>query len=90
MVATEINKTETLLNSALHIFHADFKHETRRRSMANPVHMQKRNRDLIDKYKEVYGFRTVEGTLGVMFDFIRENEFAMNEFFKKMCKPKVE
>jgi len=51
--------------------------------MANPVHMSKQDRDLIDKYKEVYGYRTLEGTLGTMFDFIRENEFALNEFFKK-------
>ena len=51
--------------------------------MANPIHMEKRNKNLVEKYKELYGYRTLEGTLGTIFEFVCENEFALNEFFKK-------
>ena len=51
--------------------------------MANPIHMEKANKDLVEKYKEVYGYKTLEGTLGTIFEFVKENEFALNEFFEK-------
>ena len=39
--------------------------------------------DFVRLFKERHGMKTNIATMGTMFAFLKHNEFALNEYFKK-------